>query len=46
MRWPGRAPISRPKLETALAWIRELTYLVPANLKLLTLIRKLAEESR
>ncbi|GAB2851115.1 AAA family ATPase [Lentzea nigeriaca] len=41
----GDARIALPAAGRRLAWIHELTYLVPANLTLLTLIRKLAEES-
>lgn len=41
----GDGRLALPTANQRLAWIRELTYLVPANLKLLTLIRKLAEES-
>ncbi|MET9634229.1 tetratricopeptide repeat protein, partial [Lentzea sp. NPDC006480] len=41
----GDARLALPPEEQRLAWIHELTFLVPANLKLLTLIRKLAEES-
>lgn len=38
--------LALPVPDERLAWIHELTYLVPANLQLLTLIRKLAEESK
>ncbi|ANZ42113.1 hypothetical protein BBK82_45465 [Lentzea guizhouensis] len=41
----GDERLALPVAERRLGWIHELTYLVPANLKLLTLIRKLAEES-
>jgi tetratricopeptide (TPR) repeat protein len=41
----GDARLALPAADERLAWIHELTYLVPANLNLLTLIRKLAEES-
>jgi hypothetical protein len=38
--------LALPAAGQRLAWIHELTYLVPANLTLLTLIRKLAEGSQ
>ncbi|WP_086667189.1 AAA family ATPase [Lentzea kentuckyensis] len=41
----GDKRLALPAAGQRLAWIHELTYLVPANLKLLTLIRTLAEES-
>jgi hypothetical protein len=41
----GDARLALPSADQRLAWIHELTYLAPANLTLLTLIRKLAEES-
>ncbi|WP_434442758.1 hypothetical protein [Lentzea sp. E54] len=41
----GDARLALPAADQRLAWIRELTYLVPANFALLSLIRKLAEES-
>ncbi len=41
----GDERLALPAAERRLGWIHELTYLVPANPKLLTLIRKLAEES-
>ncbi|SDP12330.1 AAA family ATPase [Lentzea jiangxiensis] len=41
----GDERLALPVPDQRLAWIRELTHLVPANLALLTLIRKLAEES-
>ncbi|MFI6094157.1 hypothetical protein ACIA8G_01285 [Lentzea sp. NPDC051213] len=41
----GDERLALPVLDERLAWIHELTYLVPANPKLLTLIRTLAEES-
>ncbi|MEV6239509.1 caspase family protein [Lentzea sp. NPDC051838] len=41
----GDARLALPAPDQRLRWIHELTFLVPANLKLLTLIRKLAEES-
>ena len=41
----GEERLALPAPDQRLAWIHELTFLVPANLKLLTLIRKLAEES-
>ncbi|MDX8031466.1 caspase family protein [Lentzea sp. BCCO 10_0856] len=40
----GDGRLALPAVGQRLAWIHELTYLVPANLKLLTLIRTLAEE--
>lgn len=42
----GEERLALPAPDQRLAWIHELTFLAPANLKLLTLIRKLAEESR
>ncbi|WP_439656505.1 hypothetical protein ACSHWB_29320 [Lentzea sp. HUAS TT2] len=42
----GDARLALPAADQRLAWIHELTYLVPTNLALLSLIRKLAEESR
>lgn len=41
----GDARLALPRPDQRLPWIHELTYLVPENLHLLTLIRKLAEES-
>jgi tetratricopeptide (TPR) repeat protein len=41
----GDARLALPAPEQRLAWIHELTYLVPANPTLLALIRTLAEES-
>ncbi|MGW6931774.1 AAA family ATPase [Lentzea sp. NPDC054927] len=41
----GDGRLALPAAGRRLAWIHELTYLVPANPELLTLIRKLAEES-
>ncbi|HEX8868027.1 MAG TPA: hypothetical protein VF821_20375, partial [Lentzea sp.] len=41
----GDERLALPEKAQRLAWIHELTFLVPANLKLLTLIRTLAEES-
>lgn len=41
----GDVRLALPAASRRLAWIHELTYLVPANPSLLTLIRKLAEES-
>ncbi|MDX3661828.1 caspase family protein [Streptomyces sp. ID05-26A] len=41
----GDQRLALPAAGQRLAWIHELTYLVPANLALLSLIRKLAEES-
>ncbi|GLY51656.1 AAA family ATPase [Lentzea sp. NBRC 102530] len=41
----GDERLALPAPSQRLTWIRELTYLVPANLALLSLIRKLAEES-
>ncbi|RAS62416.1 tetratricopeptide repeat protein [Lentzea atacamensis] len=42
----GDVRLALPAAGQRLAWIHELTYLVPANLTLLTLIRKLAEGSQ
>ncbi|MFS8098766.1 caspase family protein [Lentzea alba] len=42
----GDGRLALPPTGQRLAWIHELTYLVPANPKLLTLIRALAEESQ
>lgn len=41
----GDGRLALPPADQRLAWIHELTYLVPANPELLSLIRKLAEES-
>ncbi|SDF31589.1 hypothetical protein SAMN05216553_10156 [Lentzea fradiae] len=41
----GDTHLALPPHDQRLAWIHELTYLVPENLHLLTVIRKLAEES-
>ncbi|MDX8049031.1 caspase family protein [Lentzea sp. BCCO 10_0798] len=41
----GDSRLALPAHGQRLAWIHELTYLVPANFALLSLIRKLAEES-
>jgi hypothetical protein len=41
----GDGRLALPADDQRLTWIHELTYLVPANLTLLALIRKLAEES-
>ncbi|MEU3643766.1 AAA family ATPase [Lentzea sp. NPDC034063] len=41
----GDERLALPAPDQRLVWIHELTYLVPANLALLSLIRKLAEES-
>ncbi|MGZ3146800.1 AAA family ATPase [Lentzea chajnantorensis] len=41
----GDDRLALPSPDRRLAWIHELTYLVPADPALLTLIRKLAEES-
>ncbi len=41
----GDGRLALPSPDQRLAWIHELTFLVPANFTLLTLIRKLAEET-